>query len=90
MVYVDDYRAPYGRLLLSHMIADTEAELDRMAEALELRPEWKQPSRRSRGPHFDVSEGKRQEAIRLGAVAVTCRQLAELLPGDRYPPISLP
>lgn len=69
-VYVDNQRAPFGRRLkLSHMIADTPAELHAMADRLGLRPEWFQPTS---FPRYDV-------AIEHGAVSVDRRQLAKAM-----------
>lgn len=82
VVYVDDmYKYTRGRLYVgrsrtlkcSHMIADTDAELHAMAEALGLRRAWFQ------GDHYDVSLAKRKEAIALGAKPVTMRELVRLL-----------
>ena len=39
-VYVDTYRAPYGRYIMCHMVADTTDELMEMAEQLGLRDYW--------------------------------------------------
>jgi len=33
-VYVDDMRAPFGRLVMCHMIADTDGELLEMADRI--------------------------------------------------------
>jgi hypothetical protein len=46
------------------MVADTEAELHQMAQAIGLRRAWYQ------GDHYDLVPTKRAEAIRRGAVPV--------------------
>lgn len=68
MVYVDDYFAPYGRMRMSHLFADSTGELLAFAAALGLRPNWFQPDKW--GGHFDVCKSVRAEAIRRGAKAV--------------------
>lgn len=73
-VYVDNYRAPYGGMKMSHMMADTIDELHEMADAIGLKREWFQDKRRS---HYDVSEGKRDLAIKKGAIEVTPRQMVK-------------
>jgi hypothetical protein len=70
-VYVDDYRAPYGRMLMSHMVADSEAELHAMADRIGVARRWYQ------GDHYDVCQSKRAMAFDLGAVSITKRQLGE-------------
>lgn len=73
-VYVDDmYLYPmgqFGRMKMSHMIADTYDELHAMAERLGQKRAWFQ------GDHYDVSMSIRAKAIRFGAVPVELRQLA--------------
>ena len=70
-VYVDDMQmqATVGRVSgrWSHLWADTEEELLAFADRLGLRRSWIQ---RGSLVHFDVVESKRQEAIRLGAIAL--------------------
>lgn len=72
-VYVDDMLRPatVGRIRSrwSHMLADTHQQLMDMASELGLKPEWIQ---REGTPHehFDLTEGKRLQAIGFGAVAV--------------------
>ena len=84
-VYVDDmYLIPlgrFGRMKMSHMIADTEAELHAMADRLRLKREWCQ------GDHYDVSMVLRTRAIAFGAVAITLRQCAFMVQNRRngYP-----
>jgi len=73
-VYVDNYRVPYGRMRMSHMMADTEAELHAMADAIGVARRWYQLD--TSWPHYDVCEAKRQHAIRLGARELTTRELA--------------
>lgn len=76
-VYVDNARIPYGRMLMSHMVADTLDELHAMAAALGLRRAWFQ--NKVRWPHYDVCAATRERALKLGAVPVTGRQLIERL-----------
>lgn len=73
-VYVDDMlrQATVGRIRSrwSHMLADTHAELMAMADEMGLRPEWLQHPGTHR-EHFDLTEGKRLQALGFGAVAIT-------------------
>ncbi len=75
-VYVDNARNPYGRMYMSHMIADTLEELHEMAEKLGMKREWFQDARL---PHYDISLGKRNRAIDLGAVQVDSYELISIL-----------
>lgn len=67
-VYVDDMRANYGRMIMCHMIADTEAELHAMADLIGVNRKWYQ------GDHYDIALSKRDIAIELGAIEITWRQ----------------
>jgi hypothetical protein len=73
-VYVDDMQMPakVGRLTAcwSHLMADSREELLAFGEALGLRASWLQDKRS--GVHFDLTEPRRQEAIRRGAVPIRC------------------
>lgn len=69
-VYVDDMRAPYGRLVMCHMLADTDEELRAMADKIGVAQRWHQ------GDHFDICLSKRALAVQAGAVEVTQRQIA--------------
>lgn len=39
-VYVDDMRAPFGRMIMCHMIADTKAELISMVSRIVVNTRW--------------------------------------------------
>ncbi|WP_443750534.1 DUF4031 domain-containing protein [Asticcacaulis solisilvae] len=71
-VYIDDmYRYAVGEfrgMRMSHMIADSDAELHAMAVRIGMKPEWFQ------GDHYDVPLPRRELAIDAGAVAITYRQ----------------
>jgi len=76
-VYVDDmYKSSmgqFGRMKMSHMIADTENELHAMAALIGVARKWYQ------GDHYDIAMSKRDLAIAQGAKEVTMRQLACML-----------
>jgi hypothetical protein len=76
--------APFGRMLMCHMIADTHVELMAMADAIGVQRRWLQQAG-NHGEHFDVSLSKRAMAVRLGAVEVTTRVLAERAAARRGP-----
>lgn len=71
-VYVDDMRAQYGRLVMCHMIADSDEELRAMAQQIDVRQRWHQ------GDHFDICLSKRELAVRFGAIEITLRQCAAM------------
>lgn len=73
-VYVDEPLHRLGRMIMCHMVADTELELHEMAEELGLRRAWYQ--RRASTPHYDVCKTKRALAVKLGAVEVDRRGMA--------------
>ena len=77
-VYVDDYEGRYGRMIMSHMVADTHEELVEMALAIGLRREWIQHAF-SWKEHYDVSKTKRAAAVKRGAVQMTTRELTRKL-----------
>jgi hypothetical protein len=72
-IYVDDMKAKYGRMVMCHMIADTDAELHAMAEKIGVARKWWQapPTHSS---HYDIALSKRAIAVQLGAVEITWRQ----------------
>lgn len=66
-VYVDDMRVPFGRLIMCHMIADTDRELREMAEKIGVNQRWHQ------GDHFDICLSKRERAVKAGAIEISQR-----------------
>ena len=75
-VYVDDMYAPFGRMLMCHMIADSPQELLDIASKIGLAHRWIQHPGTYR-EHFDVSKAYRAKAVKLGAVEVSQREMAD-------------
>jgi hypothetical protein len=73
-VYVDDMKAKYGRMVMCHMIADTDEELHAMAEKIGVARKWWQSPEKTSGSHYDIALSKRAIAVQLGAVEITWRQ----------------
>ena len=67
-VYVDNGRARFGRMLMCHMLADTEKELHAMARKIGVARRWYQ------GDHYDICQSKRTLAVSGGAKEITARQ----------------
>lgn len=80
-VYVDDmYRTGMGRyrhMKMSHMIADTTAELLAMADHIGLHRKWLQHAGTYQ-EHFDIGMGLRAKAVAAGAKEVTIREMVEI------------
>jgi hypothetical protein len=66
-VYVDDMRAPFGRMVMCHMTADSTAELLAMVDKIGVRRKWIQKVG-TPWEHFDICLGKRALAVRAGAI----------------------
>ena len=80
MVYVDDSKIPFGRMLMSHMVADNVDELHAMADKIGLKRKWFQ---NKRIPHYDVCQSKKRLAIGHGAVQVTAVELVNITRGEK-------
>jgi hypothetical protein len=61
-------RANFGRMIMCHMIADTEAELHAMAARIGVARRWYQ------GDHYDIALSKRALAVAAGAREITWHQ----------------
>jgi hypothetical protein len=94
-VYVDNFRVSkrIGRIngRWSHLSADTVEELLEFGERIGLSRDWFQTCKtRCAKPglpcvhfHFDVVDAKRDEAIRLGAIAIDIRDMGALTSARR-------
>ena len=74
-VYVDKARHPYRRMIMCHMIADTEEELHQMADKIGVKRKWFQ--KHSSFPHYDICKTKRKLAVENGAIEVTPKELVK-------------
>lgn len=83
-IFVDDFRCParVGRLNArwSHLICgpfDDPAELHEFAARIGIKRSWYQGPPRHPWPrsHYDVTDSKRDEAIKAGAVPITFSEL---------------
>ncbi|ABM96933.1 DUF4031 domain-containing protein [Methylibium petroleiphilum] len=77
-VYVDDMRAPYRRMLMCHMLADTDDELHAMAALIGVARRWWQSPEKTSGSHYDICLTKRALAVKAGAVEITLRQASAM------------
>ncbi len=73
-VYVDDMRAispsrHWRYTIACHMLADSDSELEEMAELIELKRSWRH------GDHYDLAGNKRRLAVKQGAVEITTREM---------------
>lgn len=76
-VYVDDMRAEFGRMVMCHMVADTDDELHAMAAKIGVARRWHQAPPRH-DSHYDIALSKRALAVAQGAVEITWRQCGEM------------
>lgn len=71
-VYVDDMRAKFGRMIMCHMIADTDEELHAMAARIGVQRKWHQAPPKH-DSHYDIALSTRAKAVAAGAVEITWR-----------------
>lgn len=81
-VYVDNmFELEMGRyrgMRMSHMVADTLAELHAMADRIGVKRQWFQGPGKSRYPHYDIAMSKRALAVKFGAIEVDIREVAAI------------
>ena len=87
MVYVDDMydskkygtsMGQFNRMKMSHLVADTTAELLEMVDKIGVQRKWIQHAGTPR-EHFDICMSKRKKAIELGAKEITWRETGEFV-----------
>lgn len=88
-VFVDDmYKYPmgqFGRMKMSHMVADTKEELFEMADKIGVARKWIQNENLGKDRvHFDVSISARKKAVENGAIELSLRELSFLCQHWRY------
>ena len=88
-VYVDDMEAPFGRMIMCHMIADTDDELHAMATRIGVARRWHQAPPKH-DSHYDIAKTKRALAVANGAVEISLRQLAAMSCYRRFTKLPLP
>jgi len=77
-VYVDDMRASFGRMVMCHMVADTDEELHAMAACIGVARKWHQKPSTARS-HYDIALSKRALAVAAGAIEITWRQTGAMV-----------
>lgn len=81
-VYVDSMQAPFGRMKVCHMVADTSEELLAMADKIGVQRRWLQKAG-THHEHFDIAMTKRKKAVEAGAKEVTRMELGKILRAKR-------
>lgn len=75
MVYVDQPRYKYGRMVMCHMTADTEEELHAMADRIGIQRRWYQ--NKTSHWHYDICKSKSRLAVGAGAQLVSPRVIVD-------------
>lgn len=85
-VYVDNFyttgAGQFGRMKMSHMMADTKEELLEMVDKIGVQRKWIQKEG-TEYEHFDISLTKRKLAVQNGAIEITWRQTADIIKRKR-------
>lgn len=82
MVYVDNMRARYRRMVMCHMLADTDEELHAMASKIGVARHHHQKVGTPHS-HYDICLSKRALALRFGAKGVDSRELVAIIKKKR-------
>ena len=82
-VYIDDFNAPFGNMIMCHLIADTREELLAMVDKIRVQRKWIQDYGTPR-EHFDICLAKKKQAIKAGAIEIGFRELAHKTANRTY------
>lgn len=81
-VYVDNMHetamGKFGRMKMSHMLADSRDELDAMADRIGVARRWIQYPGTYR-EHYDVSLSARTKAVAAGAIEIDMRETGRMM-----------
>lgn len=77
-VYIDNFNAPYRRMKMCHMIADTTQELLDMCTKIGVAHKWIQ-EKGTYNEHFDICLTKKKEALMHGAIEIGFRDYATIV-----------
>ncbi len=78
MTYVDDMRAKFGRMIMCHLLADTDDELHAMAARIGVARRWHQKAGTPHS-HYDIALSKRALAVAAGAVEIGRAGVGEII-----------
>jgi hypothetical protein len=67
-VYVDNARHRYGRMIMCHLWADSDAEMHAMIDAIGMDRRWHQKPPQASWSHYDISLAKKKLALARGAI----------------------
>jgi hypothetical protein len=76
-IFIDNYngtfKGTFKGMLMCHMVADSDKELDKMAYKVGIEIKWKQED------HYDVCLSKKKLAIKYGVKEVTTFMLSKMI-----------
>jgi hypothetical protein len=78
-IYVDNARIKSGNDFWSHLISDSDDdEIHIFAGRIGLKREWFQHD------HYDITAGKRIQAIKAGAIEVSAKEIVQIRREKRH------
>lgn len=77
-VYVDNMNAKFGRMVMCHMLADSDEELLAMADRIGVARRWHQHPGTIKS-HFDICLSKLAKAVAAGAVEIDYAAIGRII-----------